>query len=72
MQANLATLEALNTQLRLNSDNQIRAVERRQALLAQLAEAEAFPQPLAVVGVPGGPAPAQSRRRSTSRGSSRS
>ena len=32
MQANLATLEALNAQLRLNSDNQVRAVERRQAL----------------------------------------
>ena len=29
MQANLATLETLNTQLRLNSDNQIRAAERR-------------------------------------------
>ena len=48
MQANLATLEALNTQLRLNSDNQVRAAERRQALAAQLAEAEAFAQPLAV------------------------
>ena len=42
MQANLATLEALNTQLRLNSDNQVRAMERRQALAAQLAEAESF------------------------------
>ena len=29
MQANLATLEVLNTQLRLNSDNQVRAAERR-------------------------------------------
>jgi len=54
MQGNLATLEALNTQLRLNSDNQIRAMERRQALAAQLAEAESFPQAL---GVPGAPAP---------------
>jgi polysaccharide chain length determinant protein (PEP-CTERM system associated) len=53
MQANLATLEVLNTQLRLNSDNQVRAVERRQALLAQLAEADSFPQGLAA---PGGPA----------------
>ena len=42
MQANLATLEALNTQLRLNSDNQVRAVERREALTAQLAEAASF------------------------------
>ncbi len=39
MQANLATLENLNTQLRLNSDNQIRAAERRDSLSALLAEA---------------------------------
>ena len=52
MQANLATLETLNTQLRLNSDNQIRAAERREALTAQLAEASLPRQPL---GVPGGP-----------------
>src|SRR5213594_3904587 len=31
MQANLATLEALNTQLRLNNDGQVRASERRDA-----------------------------------------
>jgi polysaccharide chain length determinant protein (PEP-CTERM system associated) len=52
MPANLATLEALQTQLRLNSDNQLRAVERREALAAQLAEAESFPQ---APGVPGAP-----------------
>ena len=69
MQANLATLEVLNTQLRLNSDNQVRAVERRQALLAQLAEADSFPQALAPRAAP---RLAPSRRRFTSRGSSRS
>ncbi|MBI2454601.1 MAG: hypothetical protein HYV46_00505 [candidate division NC10 bacterium] len=36
--ANLATLERLNAQLRLNSDNQIRATERRERILKQLAE----------------------------------
>jgi len=45
MLANLATLEALNAQLRLSSDNQIRAVERREAVAAQVAEAESFRQP---------------------------
>ena len=54
MQANLQTLEVLNTQLRLTNDNQVRAVERRHAVAAQLAEAEALGQAL---GVPGGPAP---------------
>lgn len=38
MEANLATLERLNTQLRINSDSQTRAVERRGALVKQLAE----------------------------------
>ncbi len=36
--ANLATLERLNAQLRLNSDNQLRAMERRERLLKQLAD----------------------------------
>jgi len=40
MEANLATLEQLNGQLRLNSDNQIQLSERRTALLKQLEEAE--------------------------------
>lgn len=38
-QANLSTLERLNTQLRLNSDNQVRALERRETLRRQLGEA---------------------------------
>jgi polysaccharide chain length determinant protein (PEP-CTERM system associated) len=41
--ANLATLEGLNMQLRLNSDNQTRVLERRGALVKQLAEADASP-----------------------------
>lgn len=39
LQANLATLERLNVQHRINSENQIRAQERRDALAKQLAEA---------------------------------
>lgn len=42
MTANLATLERLHTQLRLNGDNQARAVERREAAARQLAETESF------------------------------
>lgn len=48
MEANLATLERLNTQLRLNSDNQTRAGERRAALAKQLAEVGSS-------GIAGGP-----------------
>jgi polysaccharide chain length determinant protein (PEP-CTERM system associated) len=44
MPANLATLEGLHAQLRLNSDNQLRASERRENLKAQLAEAASMPQ----------------------------
>ena len=51
MQANLAAMENLNTQLRLNSDNQIRAVERRDSLAALLAEAASSPQTFG--GAPG-------------------
>jgi polysaccharide chain length determinant protein (PEP-CTERM system associated) len=40
LSANLATLEQLNVQLRLNSENQISASERRAALVKQLSEAE--------------------------------
>jgi polysaccharide chain length determinant protein (PEP-CTERM system associated) len=40
MEANLATLEQLNSQLRLNSDQQIQAAERRAAVQKQLDEAE--------------------------------
>jgi len=42
METNLATLERLHAQLRLNADSQTRAVERRQALTSQLAEAESL------------------------------
>ncbi|MCI0410749.1 MAG: hypothetical protein L0191_19680 [Acidobacteria bacterium] len=48
MQANLATLEALNVQLRLNSDSQARAEERRETLAKQLAETD-------LLGPTGGP-----------------
>ena len=54
METNLATLERLHTQLRLNADNQTRAVERRQALSSQLAEADSLLAP-AIVS-PGAPA----------------
>jgi polysaccharide biosynthesis transport protein len=53
MQPNLATLEILNTQLRLNNDNQVRAAERREALTAQISEAESFGRTLGVLGAPG-------------------
>ena len=37
LQGNLATLESLNAQLRINNDNQIRLAERRDTVAAQLA-----------------------------------
>lgn len=40
--ANLATLVRLNAQLSLNSDNQIRAMERREKLLKQMGEADSL------------------------------
>lgn len=48
LDANLKTLEQLNAQLRLNSDNQIQVTERRTTLVKQLSEAEG----LATVGGP--------------------
>jgi polysaccharide chain length determinant protein (PEP-CTERM system associated) len=54
MQANLITFENLNTQLRVNSDNQNRAAERRETLTALLAEAASSPQ---VAGATAGSAP---------------
>jgi succinoglycan biosynthesis transport protein ExoP len=42
MDANLATLERLNTQLRENTDRQTRATERKQTFSSQLAEAESL------------------------------
>jgi polysaccharide chain length determinant protein (PEP-CTERM system associated) len=55
MSANLATLEALTAQLRVNSDNQVRAAQRRQDLAAQLSEAAVLGQALAPPGSPPGP-----------------
>lgn len=40
-QANLTRLEAMNSQLRMNNDNQVRLVERRESLQGQLAQARA-------------------------------
>src|SRR5437867_6066060 len=42
MEMNLAALERFHIQLRLNSDNQTRAMERRAALHSQLAEADSL------------------------------
>jgi polysaccharide chain length determinant protein (PEP-CTERM system associated) len=42
METNLASLERFHIQLRLNSDNQTRATERRAALASQLAEADSL------------------------------
>src|SRR6185295_12426440 len=42
---NLAALDRLNTQLRLNGEYQIRAIERRERLEHQLAAAGAAPAP---------------------------
>ena len=42
MEANLATLERLQMQLRMNADSQMRANERRQTLSSQLAEADSL------------------------------
>src|SRR3989441_7892147 len=42
METNLATLERLHTQLRMNADSQTRAAERRQAPSSQPGEAEAL------------------------------
>jgi polysaccharide chain length determinant protein (PEP-CTERM system associated) len=44
LEANLAILERLNTQLRLNSDTRTRANERQAALAQQLAQADLFEQ----------------------------
>lgn len=51
VEANLGALDRLNTQLRLNSESQIRAMDRRDRLEQQLAELRA----------PGAPAPASPR-----------
>lgn len=56
METNLATLERLHQQLRLNADSQTRAVERRQTLSSQLAEADSLLVPIPVAAAPGRPA----------------
>jgi len=51
VEANLAALDRLNTQLRLNGENQLRTLDRRERLQKQLVESEsarqAAPQPAA-------------------------
>jgi succinoglycan biosynthesis transport protein ExoP len=59
MQANLTGMENLNTQLRLNNDNQTRALERRDSLTGLLAEAASSPQVYG--GTPGAPPAAEPR-----------
>lgn len=44
MQTNLAMMDHLNQQLRLNSDNQTRVIERRDSITGLLAEAASSPQ----------------------------
>lgn len=56
MEANLATLERLQMQLRLNADGQIRAQERRSFLSAQLSEAGVLIAGPAGAGMPDNPA----------------
>src|SRR5262249_47884134 len=55
MQANLTSLDALTAQLRVNSDNQVRAAQRRQDVAAQLTEAASLGHALAPPGSPPGP-----------------
>jgi uncharacterized protein involved in exopolysaccharide biosynthesis len=57
MQANMATLESLRTQLRLTTGNQIRAAEQRNSLAALLAETASSPH--AFGGPAGTPAGAE-------------
>src|SRR5262244_2279882 len=59
MQANLTAMENLNSQLRLNNDNQTRAIERRDSLTSLLAEAASSPQLYGAT--PGAPGPAEPR-----------
>jgi len=56
LQANLTTLDSLTAQLRLNSDNQVRAAEHKQTLAMQLAEAASYGP---VIGAAGGTATVQ-------------
>jgi polysaccharide chain length determinant protein (PEP-CTERM system associated) len=67
MEANLATLERLQMQLRLNTDGQTRAQERRSFLSAQLNEAGAssFAGPAGPTGAPESPAARLARLQQT-------
>ncbi len=56
LEVNLATLERLNAQLRLNNDSQTRALERREAILRQLADS-GLAAPVGANGIPGAPDP---------------
>jgi polysaccharide chain length determinant protein (PEP-CTERM system associated) len=47
VETNLASLERLNTQLRLNGENQIRALDRRERIERQRADGAAMPSPAA-------------------------
>ena len=62
---NLATLESLNTQLRLNSENQIRVSERQAGLARQLAEARAYDRLLTPPPPPSAPKPETNVERLT-------
>jgi polysaccharide chain length determinant protein (PEP-CTERM system associated) len=53
--ANLATLERLHAQLRINTDNQIKALERRDAMARQRLDEEATPVSLGAPGAPAAP-----------------
>jgi succinoglycan biosynthesis transport protein ExoP len=50
VEANLASLERLNTQLRLNGENQIRAMDRKERLERQLADIKPGPVPTVTAG----------------------
>jgi len=56
MTSNLAAIEQLSTQLRLNNDRQTMAQARREALERQLADVETAPAAAAAPGVPDTPA----------------
>jgi succinoglycan biosynthesis transport protein ExoP len=64
MEANLATLERLHMQLRLNADSQTRNEERRASLVAQLTEASSVTMP-GPTGTPESPAARLGRLRQT-------
>jgi succinoglycan biosynthesis transport protein ExoP len=64
MDANLATLERLHMQLRLNADSQTRTEERRASLVAQLAESSVVTTP-GPTGTPESPAARLERLRQT-------